>query len=528
MDIVHVFELAIGMVLAIIVLHYLAHRLRLPPPVALIAGGAALAFVPGVPVVTIDPELVLVLFLPPLLMDSAWTIALGQLRRHKIGIASLAVGAVLFTTAVVAIVAHLLFPSWPWAACAALGAVVAPPDAVSARAVLERVKLPRRLRILLEGESLLNDATGLVLFRFAVAAGVAGGGFSAAGAAGHFLLLAVGGALVGVVVGTVWVKLVRRLGDEYLMIAATSLLSWIAYLLAESAHVSGVIATVSTGLIVSWHAHTVLPASTRLRGSSFWEVMVFLIEASIFMLIGLSLRDVIDRAGGFGAVIETMGLPSLAVLVALILARFAWMFGSDLLIGACARLGLGPHSPLGARGTTVLGWAGVRGVVTLALALSIPAGFPGRDFILVMAFVVILGTVLLQATTLERVIRWANLAEAPADKARVTMSQAEAAMARVQLVTVERCAYDGDGNLVHPKLLDRYRRKASTIGDYAERPEHYSPIFQAHFDVVLEAIAAAREELIRLHRAGEIDDDTLYELERDLDLEELSAISAKA
>lgn len=528
MDVVHVFELAIGMVLAIIVLHYLAHRLRLPPPVALIAGGAALAFVPGVPVVTIDPELVLVLFLPPLLMDSAWTIALGQLRRHKIGIASLAVGAVLFTTAVVAIVAHLLFPSWPWAACAALGAVVAPPDAVSARAVLERVKLPRRLRILLEGESLLNDATGLVLFRFAVAAGVAGGGFSAAGAAGHFLLLAVGGALVGVVVGTVWVKLVRRLGDEYLMIAATSLLSWIAYLLAESAHVSGVIATVSTGLIVSWHAHTVLPASTRLRGSSFWEVMVFLIEASIFMLIGLSLRDVIDRAGGFGAVIETMGLPSLAVLVALILARFAWMFGSDLLIGACARLGLGPHSPLGARGTTVLGWAGVRGVVTLALALSIPAGFPGRDFILVMAFVVILGTVLLQATTLERVIRWANLAEAPADKARVTMSQAEAAMARVQLVTVERCAYDAAGNLVHPKLLDRYRRKASTIGDYAERPEHYSPIFQAHFDVVLEAIAAAREELIRLHRAGEIDDDTLYELERDLDLEELSAISAKA
>ncbi|MFC4821587.1 Na+/H+ antiporter [Dokdonella ginsengisoli] len=528
MDIVHMFELAIAMVLAIIVLHYLAHRVGLPPPVALIAGGAALAFVPGVPTVTIDPELVLVLFLPPLLMDSAWTIALGQLRRHKIGIASLAIGAVLFTTIVVAIVTHLLFPSWPWAACAALGAIVAPPDAVSARAVLERVKLPRRLRILLEGESLLNDATGLVLFRFAVAAGLAGGGFSAVDASGRFLLLAVGGALVGIVVGTVWVKLVRRLGDEYLMIAATSLLSWIAYLLAESAHVSGVIATVTTGLIASWHAHTVLPASTRMRGSSFWEVMVFLIEAAIFMLIGLSLRGVIERAGGFGAVIETMGVPSLVLLAVLILARFVWMFGSDLLIGACARLGVTSHTPLGARATSVLGWAGIRGVVTLALALSVPEGFPGRDFILVMAFVVILGTVLLQATTLERVIRWAKLAEAPVDKARVTMSQAEAAMARVQLVTVERCAYDGDGNLIHPKLLDRYRRKASMIGDYAERPEHYSPIFHAHFDVILEAIATAREELIRLHRSGEIDDETLYELERDLDLEELSAISAKA
>jgi len=166
--------------------------------------------------------------------------------------------------------------------------------------------------------------------------------------------------------------------------------------------------------------------------------------------------------------------------------------------------------------------------VTLALALSVPEGFPGRDFILVAAFVVILGTVLLQATTLERVIRWAKLVDPPADKPRINMSQAEAAMAQAQLVTVERCAYDEDGQLIHPKLLDRYRRKASMIVDYAERPEHYSPMLHAHFDVVLEAIAAGRSELIRLHRAGDIDDETLHELERDLDLEELSAISAKA
>lgn len=527
MDVIHVFELAIAMFLAIIVLHYLARRLGLPPPVALIVGGAALAFLPGVPAIIVDPELVIVLFLPPLLMDSAWVIALGQLRRHKVGIAALAIGAVLFTTIVVALATRLLFPSWPWAACAALGAIVAPPDAVSARAVLQRVRLPQRLRILLEGESLLNDATGLVLFRFAIAAGVTGT-FSATGAASGFLLLAGGGALVGIAVGTLWVKLVRRLGDEYLVIAATSLLSWIAYLLAESVQVSGVIATVSTALIASWHAHTALPASTRMRGSAFWTVLIFLIEAAVFMLIGLSLRGVIERAGGFGAVIATMGAPSLAILVALVLARFAWMFGSDLVIRLCARLGATRHAPLGARGATVLGWAGVRGVVTLALALSVPQDFPGRDFILVTAFVVILGTVLVQATTLERVIRWANLAEPPADKARVTMRQAESAMAQAQLLTVERCAYDGDGNLIHPKLLERYRRKATMIVDYAERPDHYSPMLTAHFDVVLAAIATGREELIRLHRAGDIDDDTLRELERDLDLEELSAISAKA
>lgn len=187
MEPTHLFELVIAMFLAIIALHYAAHRLGLPPSVALLTGGALLAFVPGLPAISVDPELVLVIFLPPLLMDGAWAIALARLRRHMIGIASLAVGAVLFTCAVVAVVAHLIFPSLPWAACAALGAIVAPPDAVSARAVLERVRLPRRLQILLEGESLLNDASGLVLFRFAVAA-AATGAFSAGEAIGSFFV----------------------------------------------------------------------------------------------------------------------------------------------------------------------------------------------------------------------------------------------------------------------------------------------------------------------------------------------------
>ncbi|MFQ6308900.1 cation:proton antiporter, partial [Lysobacter capsici] len=271
------FELVIVMFLAIIALHYAAHRLGLPPSVGLLAGGAALAFIPGLPTIAVDPELVLVIFLPPLLMDGAWSIALARLRRHLIGIGSLAVGAVLFTCVVVAVVTHLLFPSLPWAACAALGAIVSPPDAVSARAVLQRVKLPRRLQILLEGESLLNDASGLVLFRFAVAAGVTGA-FSATEAVGSFFVLALGGALVGAAVGTAWVMLVRRLGDEYLIIAATVLLSWTSYLLGEMLHVSGVIATVTTGLIASWHQSNVLSASTRMRGTSFWEVLVFLME----------------------------------------------------------------------------------------------------------------------------------------------------------------------------------------------------------------------------------------------------------
>jgi Na+/H+ antiporter len=523
----HLFELVIVMFLAIIALHYLARRLGLPPSVGLLAGGAALAFLPGLPTIAVDPELVLVIFLPPLLMDGAWSIAIGRLHRHLIGIGSLAVGAVLFTCAVVAVTTHLLFPSLPWAACAALGAIVSPPDAVSARAVLQRVTLPRRLQILLEGESLLNDASGLVLFRFAVAAGVTGA-FSATDAVGNFFLLALGGMVVGIVVGTVWVQLVRRLGDEYLIIAATVLLSWTSYLLGEMLHVSGVIATVTTGLIASWHQSNVLSASTRMRGSSFWTVMVFLMEAAVFILIGLSLRGVVERGGGFGVVAATMGWQILVIVLALTVARLAWVFASDGVIKLCRALGIDRYQPVGARGATVLSWAGIRGVVTLALALSLPQGFPGRDFILVTAFAVILGTVLVQGTTLKRVIDWAKLTEPEAEKPRLTMSQAEAAMAQVQFATIQTLAYDGDGNLIHPKLLEKYQRKAVAIVDYAERTEHFRPLLHAHFDVVLEAVACGRRELIRLHRAGDIDDETLRELERDLDLEELSAISAKA
>jgi Na+/H+ antiporter len=526
-DATHLFELAVLMVMTAIALHYAAHRFKLPPSLALLTGGAALAFVPGLPAITVDPDLVLVVFLPPLLMDGAWSIPVARLRRHMVGIGSLAVGAVVFTAAVVALATHLIFPTLPWAACAVLGAIVAPPDAVAARAVLQNLTLPRRLQILLEGESLLNDATGLVLFRFAVAAGVTGA-FSLGGAVGSFFVLAIGGALVGAVVGFAWVKLVRRLGDDYLMISATVLLSWTSYMLGEVLHVSGVIATVVTGLIASWHQHTVFSASTRMRGISFWTVTIFLMEAAVFVLIGLSLRDVVQRGGGFGVVIVTMGLPMLAILGALIVARFGWVFGSDAVIRLCRALKLTRAEPLGTGGATVLSWAGIRGVVTLALALSVPESFPGRDFILETAFAVIVGTVLLQGSTLGRVIGWAKLSEAAAEKPRLNMNQAEASMAQAQFAVVRELAHDGDGKVIHPMLLERYERRATAIIDYVERTDHYRPMLHAHFDVILEAVAAGRRELIRLHRAGDIDDETLNELERDLDLEELSAISAKA
>ncbi|MEO6081276.1 MAG: Na+/H+ antiporter [Steroidobacteraceae bacterium] len=526
MDAVHLFELLIAMLFAVIALHWVAHRLHLPPAVALIAGGAALAFIPGLDFISLDPGLVLVIFLPPLLMDGAWFIELRHVRRHLIGILSLAIGAVLFTTLVVAIVTHWLLPSLPWAVCAALGAIVSPPDAISARAILQRVRLPQRLSILLEGESLLNDATGLVLFRFAIAAAVTGA-FSVTDAIGHFLLLALGGAAVGAACATVWVFVAKRLKDEYLVIAFSVLLCWATFIAAELAQVSGVIAAVVCGLICGWYQHRVLSATVRLRGTSFWNVMVFLLEASVFMLIGSSLRRVIDRVGGFDVVFQQMAVPILWIVLAMTAARFAWIFACDGIIALRRRIGWQRVETMGWRATTVLSWAGMRGVVTLAVALLVPEDLPGRDFLLVAAFAVILITVLVQGTTLGFVIERLRPRDAGAAKAPLNMSQAEVAMARAQVKTVEALAYDGEGKLIHPQLLERYQRRATITENYAGKEEQHQPALQAHFDVVLEAVTAARKELLRLHYEGQIDDRVLRELERDLDLEELGAIAAK-
>ncbi len=522
---VGIFELVIAMCLAIIVFHYLAQRLALPPAVALLAGGTALAFLPGLPVIALDPELVLVIFLPPLLMDGAWFTALGHFRRHLVGILSLAIGAVLFTTVVVAAVAHLLLPALPWAACAALGAIVSPPDAVSARAVLQRVHLPRRVMTLLEGESLINDATGLVLFRFAVVATLTGA-FSIGEALASFLVLAVGGVLVGGAVGGLWVLVARRLTQEDLVIASSVLVCWIAYLAGEKLHVSGVIATVTAGLVAGWYQHVVLTAQTRIRGTSFWTVMIFFFEAAVFILIGFSLRGVLERVGGLGVVIEQMAWPIAVIMLALTLARFVWVFASDLLIGAAHRLRLTREAPLGPRAATVISWAGMRGVVTLAVALTLPEAMPGRDFMLVTAFAVILGTVLIQGMTLGLVIRAVGIQTFQEAGPRLTSAQAEAAIGQVQYRLVEKLAYDGAGKLIHPQLLRTYKRRAAIRANYPGREAELAPDLKAHFDVVLAAIAAGRAELMRLHRAAEIDEETLHDLERDLDLEELRARAA--
>jgi monovalent cation/hydrogen antiporter len=512
------FELILALLGIVVGLYWLALKLRFPPSAALLVGGGAVAFVPGLPAVSLDPGLALVLFLPPLLVDGAYSTAMGRFRRQLPGILSLAVGAVVFTTLAVGVVVHWLMPSLPWAACFALGAIVSPPDAVSARAVLKGITLPRRLSALLEGESLLNDATGLVLFRFAVAAAL-GGAFSLGEALGQFLLVAIGGVVVGGVVGAAWVVVARRLGNQTLTVLISVTLGWTAYLAGEAVQVSGVIAAVTAGLMMGWFQHTVMSAAVRLVGTSFWRVMVFVLEAMVFMLIGFSLRGVIERIGGIEAIPPQLGVIVLAVIATLIVARFVWMFVGDAGLHLLCGLGVKKAKPLGWRQATVLSWAGMRGVVTLAVPLSLPANMPGRDLMLICAFAVIFVTVVLQGSSLGWLIRLVK----PVDKdpaAELDMPATEAAIARARTECVRILAY-ANGELIHPQLLEQNEKRLEMTEKYAKNAEAAMERLRPHFDVMLRAIAASRTELVNLHRAGRIEDEVLHELERDLDIEEM-------
>jgi len=522
MNAVQTFEIVLALLALVVALTWTASRVHLPPATALLVGGGLLAFVPGLPPITLDPDLALVLFLPPLLMDSAYFTAFGRFRRHLAGILSLAVGAVVFTTLVVGLVAHCLVPQLPWAACFALGAIVSPPDAISARAVLQRVTLPRRLTALLEGESLLNDATGLTLFRFAVAATLSGL-FDAGAAIQSFFMLALGGVLVGLAVATIWVLAVRKLGNQTLIVTATTLMCWLSYLLGEAVHVSGVIATVVAGLVLGWYQHVIFPATVRLRGNAFWQILVFVLEALVFILIGFSLRGVVERVGDVGGASSGMVAPVAGIILAVIVARFAWIFATDALLGLARGAGLKRLRTLGWRQATVLSWTGMRGVVTLAVALALPQQMPGRDLMLVTAFAVIFATVVIQGTSLG----WLVSKVQPADDdppAKMDLPAAEAAIATAKTAAVEARAYDASGTLIHPQLLAQYRRRLEVTKRYASDADVFMENLGTHFDVVLAAIAAGRAELIRIHREGLIEDEVLHDLEHDLDVEELGVV----
>ena len=519
---VALFELVLALVAAALLLSLVAGRLHLPPAAALVVGGMVLALTPGVPAFNIDPDLILVLFLPPLLLASAYSTVWRDFKAQLRPILFLSIGAVVFTTIVVAAVARYMLPSLPWPACAALGAIVSPPDAVAAKAVLQRVKLPARLVTILEGESLVNDASGLVIYKFAVAATVTGM-FSGTHAAESFVWLIVGGVGFGLLFGWIWTEVARRLHDADTIIVSSLLGAWSSYIVAERLHASGVLATVACGAVVGLRSHEVFTAHVRMQASAVWSMVVFVLEALVFVLIGLALRGVLHRNGGEMSAIWS-GLPlALAVTAAVVLARFAYLgLAAYLPLARARKRDTRPPPKI----ALILGWAGMRGVVTLAAALALPLDFPGRDAILFASFVVILFTVLVQGVTLGPLIKLLGVTAQPqADADILDLNAARIAVAEAALVSLEAITAE-TGEAMHPRLIDGYRRRIRAMSRLRDEGETLEMERSDHFVAALGAVASGRGALIRLHRERKIHDTVLRAIEGELDLEELRLMRA--
>ena len=520
MNAAHVFDLLLGLTAASVLLSVLADRLHLPPAAAFTMGGVALALLPQVPAVELDPGLTMVLFVPPLLLASAYFTSWRDFKLELRPILLLAIGAVTFTTAAVGLAAKLVMPELPWAACFALGAIVSPPDAVAAKAVLARVALPRRLVTVLEGESLVNDATGLVLFRFAVVATLTGN-FSPGHAALQFGLLVAGGILAGLAVAESAHFIFRVLRGPNLVTVLSFLAAWLSYVLGEAAHVSGVLAVVACGLRMGWRQHDLLTAENRAEAKAVWGVAVFVLEAAVFILIGLSLRGVLNRLGGDLAGLRTAMPLAGATVGAVIGARLLWVYPATYLPRLLPFVRRrDPFPPAGA--PLVVGWAGMRGVVSLTAVLSLPDDFPGHDDMLFATFAVILTTVVVQGATIAPLIRLLHLDMPARITALPEQMEFHAARAEVTAASLRRLhAMEADvDEASHPKLIRDFERRLHIATDLRDNDQN-DGVRSRHLDAWLGAVQAGREMLVALHRDHRVHDDVLHALEHELDLEEL-------
>jgi len=521
MDDVELLLLALMVVLA--GLSVLAGLVGVPYPIMLVLGGLMLGFVPGMPRVELPPDLVLVLFLPPLLYWAAFFSSPRDLLADLRPISLLAVGLVLATMSAVAVTAHAVV-GLSWGAAWVLGAIVSPTDALAATAIARRLGVPRRLVTLLEGESLVNDATALVAYRVAVAAAV-GGGFSLWEAGLRFVGGAAGGVAVGLAVGWVVAAVRRRLDDPPVEIVVSLITGYAAYLPAEHLGASGVLAAVTAGIYVGWHAPGLASAETRLLGFSFWEVLVYLLNAVLFILVGLQLNPILSGVTGQSA---TALLGQAALVSAVVIAvRIGWEFTVPYLIRALDRRPTQVARRIGPEERLVMGWSGMRGAVSLAAALALPVagtsgpGFPDRNLIIFLTFGVIFATLVLQGLTLPAVIRRLKISDEGAEEQeelRGRLAATDAALARLDQLSDER--WIPDAKVDKLRGLYQHRRRLLKARAGIIHDDGYRDHSLAYQRLLRELLDAQRHAIIRLRNQGEISNDVMHRIERDLDLED--------
>jgi Na+/H+ antiporter len=512
----------LGLLAAVAAMLAAAPALRVPYPILLVVGGLAIGFVPGMPDLALPPDLVLVAVLPPLLYSAAFFTSLRELRANVRPISLLAVGLVLATTLAVAAVAHeLVGLSWP--AAFVLGAIVSPTDVIAATSIARRLGIPRRIVTIVEGESLINDGTALVAYRFAVAA-ILTGGFSLWEAGLRFVLGVAGGVAIGLAVGYLVRQVRKRLENPPVEITIALMTGYFAYLPAEVLEVSGVLAAVTVGVYVGWHAPELSSPQQRLQGTAVFEILVFLLNALLFVLIGLQLPVILDRLDATAGA-TLLGYAAL-VSGAVILTRFLWVFPATYLPRALFRSvrERDPAPPW--QYPAAVSWMGMRGAVSLAAALALPqvtdagAPFAERELVIFLTFSVILATLVLQGLTLPFVIRVLGLEEdglAAKEEAKARLYAAKAALARIdELVEQEWVRSDTAERLrgLYTFRRDRFRARldGADDGDLDERSAAYQRLRR-------ELLEAERQAVVELRRAGRIDDAVMHRIERDLDLE---------
>jgi CPA1 family monovalent cation:H+ antiporter len=506
-------EALIGFVVAAVALAALARRVGAPYPVFLAVGGALLAFVPGAPLFTIPPELALAIFLAPVLLDAAYDASPRDLKDNWAPLVGLVVFAVSLTTIAVAVVVRGLIPGMAWAPAVVLGAIVAPPDAAAATAVLRPLKPPQRILTILEGESLLNDASALLIYRLAVGA-VAARGFSIGAVAPAFLVAVVGSVVVGPALAWVTLKLTERVRDVPTSIILQFVTTFGVWILADRIGLSGVLTMVCYAMTVARTAPQRIPARIRIPSYAVWETVVFLLNVVAFIFIGLQIRPIL--AGLSSAALARYLLVSIAVLVTVTVVRIAWHMSFNAVVRwRDRRRGFHPPRPM-LRPTVgsglVISWAGMRGIVSLAAALALPPEFPYRDLIVLTAFSVVLGTLVIQGLTLGPLLRRLDLRDDDPIGHEVTAARARALGAVLGV-------FADDQSPIAEAVREEFLAHLGTADADSDGADSRS---SAHTEIRRHAVQVARREVYAMRASYEIGDDAFHLMEEELDWIEMA------
>jgi Na+/H+ antiporter len=514
-------ELILICLVAVALLAVLARKLRIPYPILLTVGGGLLALVPELPPVHIEPDIIFSVFLPPLIYPAAVFTSWRDFRANLRSILPLAILLVLLTMTMTAYVFHQLV-GLPWAVGFVFGAIMSPPDAVAALAATRDLRVPRKIIVILEGESLINDATSFIAFRFAIAA-VLTGTFSLQEASANFLFVAAGGVVVGIAVGWLATQVQKRLDDPPVQTMFSLLTPYVAYFAGERVHVSGILSVVIAGLYYGWQAPHILRGRMRLQAVPVWEMVVFILNGVLFMLIGLQLPRVIEKLPA-GMPLHALKLAG-AFLAAIMVVRFVWLFGATYVPRLLSRK-FRHKNAAPWRHTALIAWTGMRGADSLAAALAIPfllpsgEPFPGRELILLLTFYVIFGTLIVQGLALNPLVQWLRivddhvsekeerLARLQANEAALARLEALASMHRARPSTIER-------------LRAEYNDRIQQLRREVPHEESVAHLFSSDFEeLAREMLDTERDTVIALRNEEDISDQTLHRIERDIDLAE--------